>query len=160
MNSHFPLKMWKFSPVDVLPYMVGSCNEIFGPHNTWTPVHSFLKYLHPYWNMHPQRMAFCGDFVLFYGFWGSSFDLLCSCLSDRWQRVLFHGELSEWGAVSIGIPQGSILDPLLFALYINDLPSVITHCYLDLYGDECVIMQSYIAVIQICVLWRTVCSQT
>ena len=35
----------------------------------------------------------------YYGFRGSSFDLLCSYLSDRQQRVLFHGELSEWGVV-------------------------------------------------------------
>ena len=72
----------------------------------------------------------------YYGFRGSSFDLLCSYLSDRQQRVSFRGELSEWGAVSIGVPQRSILGPLLFALYINDLPSVITHCYLDLYADD------------------------
>ena len=57
-------------------------------------------------------------------------------MSDCQQRVLFCGELSEWGVVSICAPQESILGPLLFGLYINDLPSVVTHCYLSLYADD------------------------
>ena len=44
--------------------------------------------------------------------------------------------MSKWAAVSVGIPQGSILDPLLFALYVNDLPSAVSHCLLDLYADS------------------------
>jgi len=44
----------------------------------------------------------------YYGFRGSSSDLLCSYLSDRIQRVSFCGEQSEWGAAFIGVPR----DPL------------------------------------------------
>ena len=62
--------------------------------------------------------------------------MLSNYLSDRQKRVLFNGELSDWETISIGVPQGSILGPLLFALYINDLPTVIKHSLLDLYADD------------------------
>ena len=73
-------------------------------------------------------------------------------MPDHQQRILFHGELSEWGTVSIGVPQGSILGPLLFALYINDISSVITHCYLDLYADDAELhcSYSYLCVVETC----------
>ena len=48
-------------------------------------------------------------------------DLLSSFLSDRKQRVLLNGQISEWRNVTAGIPQGSILEPLLFLIYINHL---------------------------------------
>ena len=45
-----------------------------------------------------------------------------SYLSDRSQYVYVSGKLSAVGAMQTGVPQGSILGPLLFCIFINDLP--------------------------------------
>ena len=61
--------------------------------------------------------------------------LLRSFLSNRRQRVLLNGKDSEWKMVSSGVPQGSVLGPLFFLVYINDLVDNV-HSDIKLFADD------------------------
>ena len=58
-----------------------------------------------------------------YGVEESLFYLLENYLENRKKRVILHGHCSSWKNIVSGIPQGSVLGPLLFLIYINDSPN-------------------------------------
>ena len=71
-----------------------------------------------------------------YGIRGIAFKWMESYLSNRHQFVLFKDVKSEYATVTRGVPQGSIMGPLLFLLYVNDIANVSTSLLPILFADD------------------------
>ena len=77
-----------------------------------------------------------------YGFQNQSFDWFESYLTDRQQLTLVNNIMSDLLHEDVyGVPQGSVLGPLLFLLYIDDIKSVIQNAYCHLYADDTIILK-------------------
>ena len=69
------------------------------------------------------------------GICGGYYNLMQSFLDSIHQRVILNGKSSKWSLVEAGVPQGSILGPLIFLVYINDLPQGL-RCKAKLFADD------------------------
>ena len=75
----------------------------------------------------------------FYGIDGTTLAWISSFLSSRKQLVLLDGVKSSEKEVLSGVPQGTVLKPLLFLSFINDLPDVTTSSDARLFADDCLL---------------------
>ena len=72
---------------------------------------------------------------------GQLYLLIENFLSERYQRVVLNGKASSWKRVSAGVPQGSVLGPLFFLIYINDLAEGVT-CKVNFFADDTSMFQA------------------
>ncbi len=70
-----------------------------------------------------------------YGIKGKVLSWIRAFLTGREQRVVVNGAYSKWSPVTSGIPQGSVLGPVLFVLFVNDMPDVV-HSTLLMFADD------------------------
>ena len=72
------------------------------------------------------------------GIEGSVLTLLPKYLSNRKQLVVLNEYNSEWASIECGVPKGSVLCPLLYLIYINDLKSNIKS-YIQFFADDTIL---------------------
>ena len=71
-----------------------------------------------------------------HGLRGKIYDILNSYLTNRQQCVSVSKQRSSFESIFCGVPQGSVLGPLLFLIYVNDLPAFCTNCNVTMFADD------------------------
>ena len=73
-----------------------------------------------------------------FGISGSAYEIIEDCLTDRHQftEIRVNGSRSQAGSISYGVPQGSLLGPKMFKIFVNDLPESVKEGEVYMYADD------------------------
>ena len=71
---------------------------------------------------------------------GNAYQWISSFLSEHYQRVTIDNVSSDFVAVTFGVPQGTVLGPILFIIYMNDAADNIKHSTIRLFADDNIII--------------------
>ena len=74
---------------------------------------------------------------------GVTYNILKSYLTNRTQFVAVNGIISSERPIDVGVPQGSVLGPLLFSLYVNDIPNILEKANVIMYADDTTLFYSH-----------------
>ncbi|CAB4007608.1 Hypothetical predicted protein [Paramuricea clavata] len=86
-----------------------------------------------------------------YGVTGRLLNWFADYLNNRRQRVVMDGATSQWTPVTSGVPQGSILGPMMFVIFINDAPDVINNKAIPaLFADDTKLYKNILTSVNDC----------
>ncbi len=92
----------------------------------------FLDYSKAFDVVPHERLLLCAESL---GLQGNILKWIKNFLSNRRQRVAVNGELSNWSTVTSGVPQGSVIGPLLFTLFVSTIPEEVSS-HLSMFADD------------------------
>ena len=84
-----------------------------------------------------------------YGVAGNAYRWISSFLSERYQRVTIDNVSSDFVAVTSGVPQGTVLGPILFIIYMNDVAENIKHSTIRLFADDIILYKEIMSEIDV-----------
>ena len=82
-----------------------------------------------------SEICACADQMNRHGMDGPLLQWFKHFLTNRMQRLVIRGKCSDWTSVKSGVPQGTILGPILFIIYINDISTDLTST-VKIYADD------------------------
>ena len=141
MQHHFGKAIWQFvgnkGTADALDYLT---NKIYTDLDNSIPIiAAFLDLAKAFDTVNHKILL---EKLDRYGIRGNALQLLTSYLSDRFQNVKRQECMSAYKVITTGVPQGPILVPLLFILYVNDLLKDMPNDNILSYADNTVVISS------------------